>query len=276
MRDIERLKSIAMQVREDVLVMTTRAGIGHVTSSFSCMELMVALYYGDIINYDANNHCWEGRDYFIFSKGHANPVLYCILADLGFFPKSDLDLFCQPGGKVGVLLKADVPGAEIMAGSVGCGLGISAGIAHAMKMNRMDNRVFCMIGDAECREGAIWEAALHIGYRKLNNIVVIVDVNGLGATHFTELEAGMEPFAEKWEAAGFNAKRINGHNFEEIFDAFDRIDYSATGKPTVIIADTVKGKGVSFIENEPFMHGVAVSADKLEPAIFEVRGGLKV
>ena len=264
----------AKQLRKDIVYMTTKAGIGHVTSSFSCVDILTTLYYGGYMKYKADDPSWDGRDYFIFSKGHANPALYCILADLGYFPKADLDLFCQPGGKIGVLLKGDIPGAEITAGSLGCGLGIAAGIATALKFDSKTNKVFCMVGDAECREGAIWEAAMYIGYMKLTNLVTIIDKNQLGATHFVEEEAGIEPLNLKFEAFGFEVRIINGHNIEEVMSSLDKLEKLT--KPLVIIANTIKGKGVSFIENKPLMHGEAIKQQDLERAIDEIERGLVI
>lgn len=274
MEDVKHLIEKARQLRIDVLNMTTKAGTGHVTSSFSCTELLVALYYAGIMKYDPKNYNWSGRDYFIFSKGHANPILYCILADLGFFPREELDSFCQSGGKFGVLLKADVPGAEIVAGSLGCGLGIAAGLAQAFRIDKKNNKVFCMVGDGECRQGAIWESAMHVGFQKLTNLITIVDRNHLACTHFTEEEAGVEPLKEKWEACGFEAICINGHSFYEILSVLGNLDNRKNDKPLAVIADTIKGKGVSFIENQPLMHGAAVRPEDLERAIVEIKRGL--
>ena len=274
--DYDALQRKAMELREQVLRITTKAGTGHVTSSFSAMELLVALYYTGLLRIDPKNCKAEDRDYFIYSKGHASPGIYCILADRGFFPREDLELFAQAGGKVGVLLKADVPGVEVTSGSLAHGLGISAGIAEAFRMDGKDNLVYCVLGDAECREGAIWEAAMHIGYRGLNNVITIVDCNQLGATHFTEREAGIEPLEDKWRSCGFDTRRICGHDFHEIALALGNPHESLPSKPLCVIADTVKGKGVSFIENQPFMHGCAVKTERLEEAIAEVRGGLNL
>lgn len=269
------LEKKAMEIRETVLQVTTKAGTGHVTSSFSAMEVLVALYYTGLLRIDPKNTKSMDRDYFIYSKGHASPGIYCILADLGFFPKEDLELFAQAGGKVGVLLKPDVPGVEVTSGSLGHGLGISAGIAEALRMDGRENLVYCMLGDAECREGAVWEAAMHIGYRCLNRIIAMVDCNRLGATHFVEQEAGLEPLEDKWRSCGFDVVRINGHSFPEIAEAFGSPHTQPRKKPLCILADTVKGKGVSFIENQPFMHGCAVKPERLDEAIAEVRGGLR-
>lgn len=274
--DYAALTEKASELREMVLRITTKAGTGHVTSSFSAMELLVALYYTDLLRISPETCKAADRDYFIYSKGHASPGIYCILADLGFFPKSDLELFAQAGGKVGVLLKPDVPGVEVTSGSLGHGLGIAAGIAEALRLDGRENLVYCMLGDAECREGAVWEAAMHIGFRKLNHVIVIVDYNKLGATHFVEKEAGMEPMEDKWKACGFDTVRINGHDFRAIAGALGNPHINLPQKPLCLIADTVKGKGVSFIENQPFMHGCAVAADRLEEAVAEVRKGVSL
>ncbi len=274
--DYEMLQKKSIELREKVLRITTKAGTGHVTSSFSAMELLVALYYTGLLRYDSNNETADDRDYFIYSKGHASPGIYCILADVGFFPEQDLDLFGQAGGKIGVLLRPDIPGVEVTSGSLGHGLGIAAGLAEGLRMDGKDNLVYCMLGDAECREGAIWESAMHIGYRGLNNIITIIDRNWLGATHFTEQEAGLESLEEKWRAWGFETKRIQGHCYSEIQSAFGDPHQTLPEKPLCIIADTVKGKGVSFIENQPFMHGCAVPQARLDEAIAEVRGGLRL
>lgn len=273
MKDIQGLKEKAKQLRKDILTMTTKAKIGHVTSSFSCTELMTALYYADILKYKADDYKWDGRDYFILSKGHANPVFYCILADLGFIPKEELDRFSQAGGNIGVLLRGDIPGTEITSGSLGCGLGIAAGIAHGLHMDQQDNKVVCMVGDAECREGAIWESAMHIGTTQLNNLITIVDKNGLGATHFLKDEAGIDPIEEKFASFGFDVIHIDGHNFKQILDALKGLHSEKREKPLAIIADTVKGKGVSFIENVPLLHGAAVKEEQLEAALKEVEEG---
>lgn len=273
MREKEHLKRKAKELRENVVCMTTKAGTGHVTSSFSCIEIMTALYYGDLLKYKADDPKWTGRDYFILSKGHANPIFYCILADLGFFPKAELERFCQPGGEIGVLLRGDIPGTEITSGSLGCGLGIAAGIAKGLRSDRKMNQVVCMLGDAECREGAVWEAAMFAGFEKLNNLTVIIDRNYLGATHFVEREAGVEPLDDKWKSFGFETRHIDGHKFDDIFEAFHDFRDCSREKPLAVIADTVKGKGVSFIENQPFMHGVAIKESDLERGMEEIRKG---
>lgn len=265
----EDLKNKSRELRKRVLIATTRAGRGHVTSCFSCVELLVALYYLGYIKYDPQRPRWEERDFFYFSKGHADALLYAILSDLGFFSTKEFEQYCMEGSRVGPLLRADIPGVEAVMGSLGCGLGIAVGTAIALKISGMPNRVFCMLGDAECHEGSIWEAAYLAGSKNLDNLTIIIDCNRMGATHFIEQEVGNEPFIQKWESFRFRVKRINGHDFGEIQEAINWAKERET-KASVILADTVKGKGVSFIENQPLMHGVAVPKDRLNDAILEI------
>lgn len=267
---IIELEKKAKYIRNLVLDMCVKAGTGHVTSSFSCTEILVALYYGGIINYDPSNAKWEDRDRFILSKGHASPLLYVILADLGFFPKRELDKFCQTDGIFGVHLQNDVPGVEITAGSLGHGLGIGAGMALAAKMDRKSYMTFVVLGDGECYEGSIWESAMFVGHYRLNNLIVIVDRNWLCATDFTEDIVRLNPFDKKWESFGWKAITINGHSFEDIFLALDGFRSKRLNKPLVIIANTIKGKGVSFMENQPLWHGLAPTGEEAEMAKIEL------
>jgi len=267
---ITELKNKANYMRNQVLDMCIRAGTGHVTSSFSCTEILVALYYGGILRYDVSNPKWEDRDRFILSKGQASPLLYAILADLGFFPESEIWKFCQADGIFGVHLQNDVPGVEITAGSLGCGLGIAAGIALAAKMNREDYFTFVLLGDGECYEGSIWESAMFAGHYELNNLIAIVDRNWLCATDFTENIIRLAPLDEKWKSFGWKVVTVNGHSFEDILRPLDRFRSKQLNVPLVIIANTVKGKGVSFMENELFWHSVAPKGKQAEIAKIEL------
>lgn len=253
---IKDLKKKANHIRNLVLDMCCRAGTGHITSSFSCAEILVALYYGGILKFNPKDPEWEGRDRFILSKGQASVILYPILADLGFFPLSELRKFNKADGKFGVHLQDDVPGVEITSGSLGHGFGVATGIALGAKMNRQLYMVFSLLGDAECYEGSIWEAAMFASHNRLNNLVAIVDRNHLGVTNFTENMVELEPFAEKWKSFGWNVININGHSFEEIFEALEGIRSRKSSSPLVIIADTIKGKGISFMCYEPLWHAV--------------------
>jgi len=249
-----RLK--AQQIRNDLIDVCYNAGTGHVTSSFSCTEILVALYY-KIMNYDIHNPKSTSRDRFILSKGQASPILYTILSDIGFFPKEWLDTFCKKDGKFGVHLQHDVPGVEVTTGSLGHGLGISIGMALSAKMNKETHLIFTLLGDGELYEGSIWESAMFAGQNKLNNLIAIIDRNWQCATDFTENLLPLEPLEDKWKAFGWEVKRINGHSFEEIFDSLNDIRNIVRTKPLIIIADTIKGKGVDFMESKELWHSRA-------------------
>jgi len=261
----------ARYLRRKVLEMCIKAGTGHVTSSFSSVEILVTLYYGGILKYNTENPKWEKRDRFILSKGQASPILYVILADLGFFPMSACDRFCCADGMFGVHLQNDVAGVEITTGSLGHGLGIGAGMAYIAKQEKKDWFVFVLLGDGELYEGSVWESALFASHHKLNNLIAIVDRNWLCVTDFTENIVKLEPIEKKWESYGWETKRIDGHNFEEIFDALKGVKERQTEKPLVIIANTIKGKGVSFMENKILWHGIAPKGKKAEKAIKEIK-----
>jgi len=269
--EIAELEKKANYIRRQVLDMCVQAGTGHVTSSFSCTEILVALYYGGILRYDAAMPKWEERDRFVLSKGQASPILYAVLANLGFFPESELDRFCQVDGKFGVHLQNDVPGVEITAGSLGLGFGIAAGMALAAKMDQKPYMTFALLGDGECYEGSIWEAAMFASHRELNNLVAIIDRNWLCVTDFTEDCVRLNPLDKKWESYGWEVVTINGHSFEEIFSALEGFRSPRRNKPLVIIADTIKGKGVSFMENTPIWHGLAPKGEDAELAKQELK-----
>lgn len=246
----------ANELRKTVLEMCTKAGTGHVTSCFSCVEILVALYYGGILRHKPKEPDWDGRDRFVMSKGQASPLLYAILADLEYFPKMWLKGFCRADGKFGVHLQNDIPGVEITAGSLGNGLGIASGMALAAKKDRKNHMVYVLLGDAECYEGAIWEAAMFAAHNQLNNLVAIIDRNQMGVIDWTENMLKIEPLADKWRAFGWNAVTVGGHDFAQLGQlAAPRSRVSSL--PFVVIANTIKGRGVSFLENEPKWHGQA-------------------
>jgi transketolase len=254
---ISALKKKSYQLSKTVLDMCIRAGTGHVTSSLSCLDILVALYYGNIIKFDPKKPKWPGRDWFILSKGQASPSLYAILADLGCFSKKELKKFAQRGARFGVHLQNDVPGVEITSGSLGQGFGIAAGIALGIKMNKEFNLVFALLGDGECYEGAIWETAMFAGQNRLNNLVAIIDRNYLCVTDFTENFLELEPMEDKWKSFGWQVRRIDGHSFADMLSLLRSVRSRRSGKPLVIIADTVKGKGIDPMCYNPLWHGVA-------------------
>ncbi len=256
-KNISELKKKAKYIRNQILDMCVRAGTGHVNSSFSCTEIMVALYYGGVLRFDPKNPEQEDRDRFILSKGQSSVILYPILADLGFFPEDELNRFNRAEGIFGVHLQNDVPGVEITAGSLGHGFGVAAGLALAAKKNRELWMTFVLLGDGECHEGSIWETAMFASHNRLNNLVAIVDRNHLCATDFTESIVGLEPMDEKWKSFGWRVININGHSFEEILNALRGFRSRKFTRPLVIIADTTKGKGVSFMSDVPLWHSLA-------------------
>jgi transketolase len=270
---ISHLQKKAREIRQQVLNMCVSAGTGHVTSSFSCTEIMVSLYHGGVLRHDPSNPEWEERDRFILSKGQASPILYVVLADLGFFPMTALKKFCCSDGFFGVHLQHDVPGVEMTSGSLGHGLGVGAGIALAAKMDGKTYTVFTLLGDGECYEGSIWESALFAGHHKLTNLVAILDRNKLCVTDFTENIVRLNPLARKWESFGWEAVEVNGHSFKELMGALRGARSRRSTRPLVIMANTVKGKGVSFMEDVVLWHGVAPRGKEALRAKRELQGG---
>jgi transketolase len=232
-----------------------KTGAGHVTSSFSCAEILTILYYGNILRYNPKNPSWDRRDRFIMSKGHASIILYPILAELGFFPKEWLNTSCQENGRIGLHLQHDVPGVETTAGSLGHGLGIGVGMALAAKMDKKKYFTFVLLSDGECQEGSTWEATMLAGQHGLNNLIAIIDRNFLCATDFTEKCVKLKPLDKKWKSFGWDVAEIDGHSVEDILHAFKDFRTKKRDKPYVIICNTIKGKGVSFMENKPLWHG---------------------
>ena len=261
------------EIRNLVLETCIGAGTGHLTSSFSCTEMLVALYYGGVLRFDPKNPEWDGRDYFVLSKGQASPALYSVLADLGFYDKAELKKFAQKDGIFGVHLQHSVPGVETTAGSLGLGYGVAAGMALATRMDRKNNVTVAMLGDGECYEGSIWETAAFVAHQRLNNLITIVDRNYMCATDFTENLIELEPLDEKWAAFGFHVMRINGHDMEQVCAAFEHVRGRRFTKPLVIIADTVKGQGIPSVCNHPYWHGLAPTGDFVELARKELNKG---
>ena len=267
---VARLRRIALQLRRDVLKMTTKAGSGHPGGSLSAADIITALYFHHL-RHDPKNPKWEDRDRFILSKGHSCPVLYAALARCGYFPVEELWRL----RKIGSMLQGHpdmlkTPGVEASTGNLGQGLSIGIGMALAARLDRKDYRVYVMLGDGELDEGQVWEAAMAASHFRLNNITAIVDYNGLQLDGFTEDIMSLEPLAEKWRAFGWHTIEIDGHNMRQILDALD-MAVMVKGKPTAIIAHTVKGKGVSFMENRVEFHGKALTEEQLRKALEELR-----
>ena len=254
-RNIDDLKKIANTIRIDILEMIYNIQSGHLGGSFSEVEILTALYF-DEMHYDPQNPHWEQRDRFILSKGHTAPALYATLANAGFFPKDKLMTSFR---RINSMLQGHpdmkkTPGVEMTSGSLGIGLSTANGMALGLKAKKLDCRVYCMIGDGELNEGQIWEAAATASHYHLDNLVAFIDVNGLQNDAETFKVKDMLDIAQKWSSFGWNTIEIDGHDFSQIFNALDQAR-NCTGKPTAIIAHTIKGKGVSFMENVVAFHG---------------------
>jgi transketolase len=268
---IEDLKKKVHSIKTTTLDMCITGKQGHISSSFSCAEILSTLYFGNILNYDSKDPHKKDRDRFILSKGHASPLLYAILSEAGFFPKDWLSAFCSEEAKFGIHLQQDIPGVEYSTGSLGHGLGFGTGIALAAKMNRKDFFTFVLLGDGECQEGSVWEAAMFAGQNNLNNLIAIIDRNWLGILDYTERGVGLEPFEDKWKSFGWEVKRINGNSIKDILDALYEFRSFKKQKPLMIIADTVKGNGISFMEHSPLWHGAAPKGENAEKAKRELK-----
>lgn len=264
--EITILKEKARWVRHQVLEMIVSAGKGHIGGSFSCTDILIALYQGGILRFKADNPDWNERDRFIFSKGHSAEALYAVLADLGLFSISELRTYGKGGSVLGGHVDNKIPGIEISTGSLGHGLGIAAGLALCGKMDQRNYLTVVLLGDGECYEGSVWEAAMFAGHHSLNNLIAIVDRNRQITLDYTEDCSRLDPFHEKWEAFGWDTSVVDGHSFEELLVAFKDIHTRQQQKPLVIIANTIKGKGVSYMEGNLHWHHNVPKGEKIEIA----------
>ncbi|WP_177217968.1 transketolase [Paenibacillus algorifonticola] len=265
---INELKGKAAQIRMDLLRMIHGAKTGHTGGSLSNTDILTALYY-KIMNIDPARPKWQERDRFIASKGHSVESLWCILADRGFFPKEELATFSQFGTRLIGHPNNKVPGIEMNTGALGHGLAISVGMALAAKKDARASRVFCLMGDGEQAEGSVWEAAMAGAHYKLDNLVGIIDRNRLQISGTTEEVMGLEPLEEKWAAFGWHVVSIDGNDMGALVEAFEAAP-AAAGKPTLVMANTVKGKGVSFAENVPHWHHHVPNDAELAQALAEL------
>lgn len=248
----EDIVKICKDIRKDIFIQAYHAGGGHMGASFSVADIIGVLYFDDVLRYDALNPEWEERDRFILSKGHACYALYAALAKAGYFPYDELRHVGQVGSKFGGHPKVhEIPGVEASTGALGHGLSFAIGIAYASKTDNKKSHVYAVLGDGECQEGSVWEGALSAPTLGLDNLTVIIDHNKLQAMDELENIVRMRPFTEKWRAFGWNVVEIDGHNCGEIKDA---LLTRCENKPTLVVANTIKGKGVSFMENVPLWH----------------------
>lgn len=263
------LPLIAKNIRKNILKMVTVSKSSHIGSALSIVEILVVLYFR-ILNIDPQFPGKEDRDRFILSKGHACTALYATLAQRGFFSDKILDTFCLDAGVLpGHATMHCVPGVEVSTGSLGHGLSMGVGMAIAAKHDNRNYKVFVLMSDGECDEGSVWEAAMFAAHHKLDNLIAIIDYNKLQAFGRVEDVLSLEPFKDKWTAFGWAVKEIDGHNFSEIEGALARVPF-IKNKPSVIIAHTVKGKGVSFMENQLAWHYKSPNKEQLEVALKEL------
>ncbi|MBI1988067.1 MAG: transketolase [Nitrospinae bacterium] len=267
---VAELKEIARQVRIDILKMLAKAGSGHTGGSLSAVEIVTALYFAKM-RHNPERPDWEERDRFVLSKGHGVPVLYAVLGRCGYFDRKHFETLRQLGSLLqGHPYSGLTPGIEVSTGSLGQGLSQANGIALATRLNRKDCRVYVLLGDGESQEGLIWEAAMTSAHYKIDHLCAITDNNGLQIDGPVSKVMAVEPIARKWEAFGWHVLEVDGHRFEEILAALDCAE-NTKGRPTMIVAHTVKGKGVSFMENQVKYHGTVPTPQELELALKELQ-----
>jgi len=266
---LPELELIARKLRRTIITMIGKASSGHPGGSLSAVEIVTALYF-KILRHKPADPAWRDRDRFILSKGHAAPLLYATLAECGYFPKEELMTLRQLGSCLQGHPDCHLtPGVEMSVGALGQGLSYAVGVALAGRLNSQDYHVYVLLGDGECDEGQVWEAAMSAAHFKPERLIAIVDNNGLQLDGWNRDIMNLEPFSQKWQAFGWRVMEVDGHNLAQLIDAFNRAK-QATGQPTVIIAHTVKGKGVSFMENNPDFHGKAPNASEVEIALKEL------
>jgi transketolase len=289
--DLTDLAALARQLRLDVLEATTRVASGHVSSSYSCVEILTALYFGGILRYRPDEPTWPERDRFILSKGHAAPVFYAVLARAGYFCLDELEGLRTVNRKAeGHPVENKLPGIETTSGSLG--KGISVGLGHVLggRLNRLDYRVFVLLGDGECQEGQIWESAMAASHFHAGNLIAIVDYNKYQESGPISREIALEPFVNKWQSFGWYVEEVDGHDIGALIESLQSVSAPLThpvtrstyhvsrikhgvrrsGQPAVVIAHTVKGKGISFVEADYHWHGKALSPEQAEQAREEI------
>ncbi|RLC45745.1 MAG: transketolase [Candidatus Coatesbacteria bacterium] len=270
--DKKRLSETANQVRILVLNMLAKARSGHTGGSLSVVDILTYLYFYKMRHKPDEPH-WPERDRLVLSKGHAAPALYALLSMCGYFPRSELFKLRRVTGSLqGHPDMQRTPGVDASTGSLGQGLSMANGIALGLRLSGIASKVFVILGDGELQEGQIWEAAMSAAHYKLSNVVAIIDANQLQIDGRVEKIMGVEPIAAKWEAFGWNVEEVDGHNFLQLDAAVSGMEKSGNGKPNVIVARTIKGKGVSFMEGKYQYHGVAPKMDELRRAMDELGG----
>lgn len=266
------IKRKAHEFRIDILNMIHKANSGHTGGSLSAIDILTTLYFGEsktrkFMNFDSGKPDLDSQDYFILSKGHSCPALYVILADLGFFSKEELNHFRQTGALLQGHPVRKIPGVTMTTGTLGSGISAAVGLAMCLKMDKKPNKVYVMVGDGEFQEGIVWEALMAAGHYKLDNLIVILDNNGVQMDGYVRSVMSIDPVVDKFDAFGFMTIPVmNGHDISDLLKAFSKA-VEFVKKPVAIIANTIKGKGVSFAEGKASYHGVALSKEEMSVAI---------
>lgn len=263
------LRAVARTLRKHILTMLARAGSGHPGGSLSAVEIVTTLYFGGILRHDPANPHWPERDRFVLSKGHCAPLLYAVLAERGYFTLKELENLRRLDSLLQGHADLRTPGVEVPSGPVGQGLSVGIGMALAGRLDRRDYRVYVLLGDGECQEGQVWEAAMAAAHYRLDHLTAFVDRNGIQNDDFVEKQMPLDPLPDKWEAFGWNVIEVDGHDVSSLTNAL-LTARETKGRPTVIIAHTVKGKGYSKMQNNPAFHGKAPNAEELAEALAEL------
>lgn len=265
-----KLQDMASSIRRRDLCMVYNAKLGHIGGDYSATDILVALYFGGVLQINPEQPDAPERDRFILSKGHGAGLLYTVLAHKGFFPLEELDTFAQPLSRLnGHPNRTKVPGVETNTGPLGHGLPVGVGCAIGARMDGASYRTFVVTGDGELQEGSNWEAALCAAHYKLDNLTVIVDRNGLQQGDFTEQTMHLDPLADKWRAFGWTVREVNGHDYGDLLSTFDQLPFE-WGKPNCIIAHTHKGQGVSFMRDKPAWHHRVPNPQEFQQALAEL------
>ncbi|GAB2789325.1 transketolase [Amycolatopsis magusensis] len=265
------LTELATRIRHHIAELATTSPGAHVGGSMSVTEILTVLYFDGVLRVDPDDPQWNDRDHLIYSKGHASAALYAALAERGFFPVAELAAYKQPGSRLAGHPSRSIPGVEWATGSLGHGLPVGVGIALANRHDHNPGRVFVVLGDGECQEGSIWEAAMSAAHFGLDNLVVVVDRNGFQEDGPTEEIMALEPFADKWRSFGWQVSEVDGHDVTQLGDALHRLPFTA-GQPSCVIARTEKGHGLSFTANTHTWHYGKFSAEQYRQALAELSG----
>jgi transketolase len=271
--DVAALQGVALRIREHVLRMAAGPVGAHVGGSFSAAEILAVLYF-HVLRVRPEEPGWEGRDDFILSKGHAGAGLYAVLAERGFLPVEELATYARPGGRLLSHPTVKVPGVEFPTGSLGHGLSLGVGLALAAQRDGRGNRTYVLLGDGELQEGSVWEAAMAAAHFGLDNLTAIIDRNGLQISGRTEERMRLEPLADRWRSFGWSVEKVDGHDVEALLAAFARVPFEP-GRPTMLLAETVKGQGVKFLADKKKCHYVTLTPELYRRALHELHQEVK-